>query len=280
MGVWYWVHWGVVEEVVQSFCRLAGDSPWAAWVLSFPASCFTRRPSYFTRFPVLLGPKEFAGGAASYKSGSPTTSSLSRARQMPGTTWPQGLQAPRCPGRQRKALPRPDHPPPRSPKAQQRRRQAPAPRRRRCHSPGGLSPEEQARAEVRVLQRVGLPHLAGRGGRGPGSRCSGDGAAPGGAGGEAGGSDTARSSLREVEPPASGSGAQRGPPAQCLCPWGLESGAVGAAGPRGSQPGSAGGRAGEARLQARLMEPLRETAAPKAPDAGGTTDTRSRPPAA
>ena len=43
--------WGVVEEVVQSFSRLAGDSPWAAWVLSFPASCFTRRPSYFTLFP-------------------------------------------------------------------------------------------------------------------------------------------------------------------------------------------------------------------------------------
>ena len=60
--------------------------------------------------PVLLGPKEFAGGAASYKSGSPTTSSLSRAHQMPGTTWPHGLQAARCPGRQRKALPRPDHP--------------------------------------------------------------------------------------------------------------------------------------------------------------------------
>ena len=110
MGVWYWVHWGGVEEVVQSFCRLAGDSPWAAWVLSFPASCFTRRPSYFTRFPVLLGPKEFAGGAANYKSGSPTTSSLSRARQMPGTTRRHGLQAARCPGRQRKALPRPDHP--------------------------------------------------------------------------------------------------------------------------------------------------------------------------
>ena len=34
------------------------------------------------------------------------------------------------------------------------------------------------------------------------------------------------------------------PPAWCLCPWGLESGAVGAAGPRASQAGSAGGRAG------------------------------------
>ena len=180
--------------MVQSFSRLAGDSPWAAWGLSFPASCFTRRPSYFTRFPVLLGPKEFAGGAASYKSGSPTTSSLSRAPQMPGTTWPHGLQAARCPGRQRKALPRPDHPPPRSPKAQ-RRRQAPAPRRRRCHSPGGLSPEEQARAEVRLLQRAGLhlcghgQHLVGQSEHRPGSPCSGGGgapAAPGGTGGDAG----------------------------------------------------------------------------------------------
>ena len=170
------------------------ETPWAAWVLSFPASCFTRRPTYFTRFPVLLGPKEFAGGVASYKSGSPTANSLSRAPQMPGTTWPQGLQAARCPGRPRKALPRPDHPSPRSPKAQ-RRRQAPSPRRRRCHSPGGLSPEEQARAEVRVLQRVGLPHLAGGGSHGPGSRCFGDGAAPGSAGGETGGSDTTRSVL-------------------------------------------------------------------------------------
>ena len=43
--------WGVVEGVVQSFSRLAGDFPWAAWGLSFPASCFTRRPSYFTLFP-------------------------------------------------------------------------------------------------------------------------------------------------------------------------------------------------------------------------------------
>ena len=75
---------------------------------------------------------------------------LCSPRQMPGTTWPHGLQAARCPGHQRKAFPRPNHPAPLSPKAQ-RRRQAPAPRRRRCHSPGGLSPEEQARAEVRVL---------------------------------------------------------------------------------------------------------------------------------
>ena len=222
---------------------LGGRLPLGSLGSQLPCLLLHSPPLLLHPIPVLLGPKEFAGGAASYKSGSPTTSSLSRARQMPGTTWPHGLQAARCPGRQRKALPRPDHPTPRSPKAQ-RRRQAPAPRRRRCHSPGGLSPEEQARAEVRVLQRVGLPHLAGGGGRGPGSRCSGDGAAPGGAGGEAGGSDTARSSLGETEPPASGSGAQRGPPAQCLCPWGLESGAVGAAGPRGSQPGSAGGRAG------------------------------------
>ena len=124
---------------------------------------------------------------------------LCSPRQMSGTTWTHGLQPSRCPGR-------PDHPPPRSPKAQ-RRRQAPSPRRRRCHSPGRLSPEERARAEVRVLQWVGLPHLAGGGGRGPGSRCSDDGAASGGAGGEAGGSDTVQSSFRETEPPASGSGA-------------------------------------------------------------------------
>ena len=132
---------------------------------------------------------------------------LCSPRQMPGTTWPHGLQAARCPGHQRKAFPRPNHPAPLSPKAQ-RRRQAPAPRRRRCHSPGGLSPEEQARAEVRVVQRVGLPHLAGGGRPRAGVALSSDGAAPGGAGrGKAGGSDTAQSSLRETEPPASRSGA-------------------------------------------------------------------------
>ena len=56
-----------------------------------------------------------------------------------------------------------------------------------------------------------------------------------------------RSSLRETEAPASGSGAAgRGsvPPAPRLCLWGLESGAVGAAGPRGGQADSAGGHAG------------------------------------
>lgn len=167
---------------------------------------------------------------------------LCSPRQTPGTTWPHGLQAARCPGRQGKALPRPDHPPPRSPKAQ-RRRQGPAPRRRRCPSPGGLSPEEQARAEGRVLQRVGLPHLAGAGGRGPGSRCSGDGAASGGAGGEAGGSDTARFSQGD-RTTCFREWSTGGPPAPRLCPWGLEMGAVGAAGPRGGQAGSAGGHAG------------------------------------
>ena len=169
-------------------------------------------------------------------------------------------QVPRAPA---EALPRPDHPPPRSPKAQ-RRRQAPAPRRRRCPSPGGLSPEEQARAEVRVLQRVGLAHLAGGGGRGPGSRCSGDGAAPGGAGGEAGGSDTARCSLRDTEPPASGSGAPGGCPLLPSAPgaWSRERWEHRLS---GLCPGP---RRCEARLQAHLMEPLRETAAPKAPDRG------------
>ena len=59
------------------------------------------------------------------------------------------------------------------------------------------------------------------------------------------------------------------PPAPRLCLWGLESGAVGAAGPRGSQADSARGRAVvEARLQAHLMEPLRDSAAPKARDRG------------
>ena len=44
---------------------------------------------------------------------------------------------------------------------------------------------------------------------------------------------------------------------------------MGAAGPRGSQADSARGRAVvEARLQAHLMEPLRESAAPKARDRG------------
>ena len=77
--MWYWVcgRQGL-EGVVQSFSRLAGDSPWATWVLSFPASCFTHRPSCFTRFPLLLGPKEFGGRAASYKAGSPARSSLSQ----------------------------------------------------------------------------------------------------------------------------------------------------------------------------------------------------------
>ena len=59
----------------------------------------------------------------------------------------------------------------------------------------GRSPDKQARAEVRLLQRVGLhlrghgQHLAGQGGRRLGSPCSGGGgppAAPGGAVGDAG----------------------------------------------------------------------------------------------
>ena len=186
-----------VERVVQSFSRLAGDSPWATWVLSFPASCFTHRPSCFTRFPLLLGPKEFGGRAASYKAGRPARSSLSRALfPLPDArdhVAPRVTRSP-VPRAPAESAPSPRPPCPRSPKAQ-RRRQSPAPRRRRCHSPSRLSPEEQARAEVRVLQRVGLPHLAGRRGRWQGSRCSGDGAAPGGAGREAGGSDTARSVL-------------------------------------------------------------------------------------
>ena len=91
---------------------------------------------------------------------------------------------------------------------------------------------QKNRREQSSLPAAGWASASCRGGgRGSGSRCSGDGAAPGGAGGEAGGSDTARSSLGETEPPASGSGAQGGPPARCLCPWGLESGAVRAAGP-------------------------------------------------
>ena len=186
-----------VERVVQSFSRLAGDSPWATWVLSFPASCFTHRPSCFTRFPLLLGPKEFGGRAASYKAGRPARSSLSRALfPLPDArdhVAPRVTRSP-VPRAPAESAPSPRPPCPRSPKAQ-RRRQSPAPRRRRCHSPSRLSPEEQTRAEVRVLQRVGLPHLAGGRGRGQGSRCSGDGAAPGGAGREAGGSDTARSVL-------------------------------------------------------------------------------------
>ena len=214
-----------VEGVVQSF-SLGGRLPLGSLGSQLPCLLLHSLPLRLHLLPLLLGPKEFAGGAASYKSGSPTTSSLSRAlfpspdardHVAPRAT---SSQVPRAPA---EALPRPDHPPPRSPKAQ-RRRQAPAPRRRRCPSPGGLSPEEQARAEVRVLQRVGLPHLAGGGGRGPGSRCSGDAAAPGGAGGEAGGSDTARSSLRETEPPASGSGAPGGCPLLASAPgaWSRE----------------------------------------------------------
>ena len=222
---------------------LGGRLPLGSLGSQLPCLLLHSPPLLLHPIPVLLGPKEFAGGAASYKSGSPTTSSLSRARQMPGTTRRHGLQAARCPGRQRKALPRPDHPPPRSPKAQGRR-QAPAPRRRRCHSPGGLSPEEQARAEVRVLQRVGLPHLACGGGRGPGSRCSGDGTAPGGAGGEAGGSDTARSSLGETEPPASGSGAQGGATRLVPLPLGPGVGSGGGSRTKGQPGGLCRGRAG------------------------------------
>ena len=58
--------------------------------------------------------------------------------------------------------------------------------------PGGLSPEEQARAEVRFLQRVGLHlrvkrrHRAGRGGRGAALRCSAGGEAPAAPGGDRG----------------------------------------------------------------------------------------------
>lgn len=171
-------------------------------------------------------------------------------------------QVPRAPAK----LPRPDHPPPRSPKAQ-RRRQAPAPRRRRCPSCRRALTRRTGASKVRVLQRDGLPHLAGGGGRGPGvallwgwscfwRR-------------QRGGWRLRHSAVL--------SGRQNhwlwewstgGQPALRLCLWGLGQGAVGAAGPRGGQAGSSGGHAGVRRGCRRRGGSLRETAAPKAPDRG------------
>ena len=176
---------------------LGGRLPWGSLGSQLPCLLLHSPPLLLHPLPLLLGPKEFGGRAASYKAGRPARSSLSRALfPLPDArdhVAPRVTRSP-VPRAPAESAPSPRPPCPRSPKAQ-RRRQSPAPRRRRCHSPSRLSPEEQTRAEVRVLQRVGLPHLAGGRGRGQGSRCSGDGAAPGGAGREAGGSDTARSVL-------------------------------------------------------------------------------------
>ena len=46
---------------------------------SLPCPLLHPPPLLLHPLPFLLGPKEFGGGAASYKAGSPTTSSLSRA---------------------------------------------------------------------------------------------------------------------------------------------------------------------------------------------------------
>ena len=99
--------------MVQSFSLLAGDFPWPAWVHQLP--CLLLHP-----LPFLLGPKEFGGETASYKAGSPTTSSLSRALfPSPDARDHVAPRATRSqlPRAQRKELPRPDHPAPRPPKA-------------------------------------------------------------------------------------------------------------------------------------------------------------------
>ena len=54
-----------------------------------------------------------AAGQRATKQGDPPgvpSHGLCSPCQTPGTTWLHGLQEARCPGRQRKALPRPDHP--------------------------------------------------------------------------------------------------------------------------------------------------------------------------
>ena len=75
------------------------------------------------------------------------TTRLRKFQLVPLATTRSPCPVPRAPA---ESAPSPRPPCPRSPKAQ-RRRQSPAPRRRRCHSPSRLSPEEQTRAEVRGL---------------------------------------------------------------------------------------------------------------------------------
>ena len=186
-----------VEGLVQSFSRLAGDSPWATWVLSFPASCFTHRPSCFTRFPLLLGPKEFGGRAASYTAGSPSRSSLSRALfPLPDA---RDHVAPRVTRSPVPGAPAESAPSPRPPLSSVPKSSAAASITR--PTTAEMSQPKQALTRRTDVGRSSRP-AAGwassscrRGRPREGSRCSGDGAAPGGAGGEAGGSDTARSVL-------------------------------------------------------------------------------------
>ena len=109
--MWYWV-WGV------------GGGEWSSGPLGgrlHSGSLGSQLPCLlFHPLPFLLGPKESGGGAASYKAGSPTTSSLSRALfPSPDARDHVAPRATRSqvPRAQRKELPRPDHPAPRSPKA-------------------------------------------------------------------------------------------------------------------------------------------------------------------
>ena len=220
--------------------------------------------------PILLGPKESGGGAASYKSGSPTTSSLSRALfPSPDARDHVAPRATRSqvPRAQRKKLPRPNHPAPRSPKAPAAASGTRPAAAGVSQPPAGSHQKNRREQKFASCSGLGFRILpagaaAGRGRaalvmelllEAPAGRLE---------------AQTQRGPLRETEPPALGV-EHRGAARSAPLPLGLESGALGA-GPLGGQAGSAVGRAGvrrdcrrEARLQADLMEPVRATAAPK-----------------
>ena len=187
---------------------------------------------------------------------------LCSPRQMPGTTWPHGLQAARCPGRQRKRSLAPTTPLLGPQKRSGGVKHLP-------HDGGGVPAQAGSHQKNRREQKF--------------SSCSGLGFPILPAGAAAGRGRAALVMQLLLEAPAGRLDAQtqRGPllgrQNHRLWEW-----STGGRQLRASAPGAwsrerwehrlsglcPGPRRCEARLQAHLMEPLRETAAPKAPDRG------------
>ena len=154
-------------------------SPFSCWAVTLPE----QPPCLLLLLHQLSG--DVAGWAESSKAGrlsSPDTRSLG----TPPKPTPPNLTTPLAPGSQARSLALSLGP-----------QQKPTVLRPPWNvtAQTGHSPDKQARAEVRLLQRAGLhlrrhrQHLAGQGGHRPVSPCSGGGgapAAPGGSGGDAG----------------------------------------------------------------------------------------------